>query len=107
MVPFPCLLDGVSALIIDTKGASRSFERIGFAFRIPGSLLDGAVKSIRNANGLRYQYAAPRISDGKRERLTPGNYFALYLCHPDSGAPLANTKQVLVSLILMDDFSYR
>ena len=36
MVPFPCLLDGISALIIGQKGASRSFERIGFSFRITG-----------------------------------------------------------------------
>ena len=106
MAPFPCLLDGVSALIIDTKGASRSFERIGFSFRIPGTLLSDGVTSIRNADGLKYQYAEPRL-DGKRVRLNPGNYFALYLHQPDSSAPLANTKQVLVSLILIDDFSFR
>ena len=107
MVPFPCLLDGVSALIIDTKGASQSFERIGFAFRIPGSFLSGSIESISNANGLKYQYAKPRLYTGKREILTPGNYFALYLLNGDTGTPLANTKQVLISLILMDDFSYR
>ena len=28
MAPFPCLLDGVSVLIID-KGAARNYEKIG------------------------------------------------------------------------------
>ena len=30
MAPFPCLLEGISTLIIEQKGASRTYERIGF-----------------------------------------------------------------------------
>ena len=102
MAPFPCLIEGVSALIIELKGASRTYERIGFGFRIPGSLLtDTPFTSVRNANGLKYQYAAPQGSNGARIRLDSGQYFALSLSrpsHPES--PLVNTKRVLVSLIL-------
>ena len=109
MAPFPCLIEGVSALIIELKGASRTYERIGFGFRIPGSLLtDTPFTSIRNADGLKYQYAAPQGSNGARIRLDSGQYFALSLSrpsHPESS--LVNTKRVLVSLILMDDFSFR
>ena len=109
MAPFPCLIEGVSALIIELKGASRTYERIGFGFRIPGSLLtDVPFKSVRNADGLKYQYAAPQSSNGARIRLDSGQYFALSLSrpgHPES--PLVNTKRVLVSLILIDDFSFR
>ena len=108
MAPFPCLLDGVSVLIID-KGASRTFERIGIAFRIPGSFLtEQPFKSIRNANGLKYEYAEPRTHEGKREKLEAGDYFAVNLSQPSHpNLPLTNTKQVLVSLILIDDFSFR
>ena len=109
MAPFPCLIEGVAALIIELKGASRTYERIGFGFRIPGSLLtDVPFTSVRNADGLQYQYAAPQDSKGRGLRLNPGQYFALSLSkpsHPES--PLVNTKRVLVSLILMDDFSFR
>ena len=109
MAPFPCLIEGVSALIIELKSASRTYERIGFGFRIPGSLLtDVPFTSVRNANGLKYQYAAPQSSNGARIRLDSGQYFALSLSrpsHPES--PLVNTKRVLVSLILIDDFSFR
>ena len=109
MAPFPCLIEGVAALIIELKGASRTYERIGFGFRIPGSLLtDVPFTSVRNADGLQYQYAAPQDSKGRGLRLDPGQYFALSLSkpsHPES--PLVNTKRVLVSLILMDDFSFR
>ena len=109
MAPFPCLIEGVSALIIELKGASRTYERIGFGFRIPGSLLtDVPFTSVRNADGLKYQYAAPQSSNGARIRLDLGQYFALSLSrpsHPES--PLVNTKRVLVSLILIDDFSFR
>ena len=117
MVPFPCLLDGVSVLIIEKRGASLTFKRIGIAFRIPGSFFtDGAFKSIRNARGLKYQYAEPRNDEGERERLKPGDYFAVHLCQPDGNLlppppppppPLTNTKQVLVILILIVDFSFR
>ena len=109
MAPFPCLIEGVSALIIELKGASRTYERIGFGFRIPGSLLsDVPFTSVRNADGLKYQYAAPQDSKGARIRLDSGQYFALSLSrpgHPES--QLVNTKRVLVSLILIDDFSFR
>ena len=109
MAPFPCLIEGVSALIIELKGASRTYERIGFGFRIPGSLLtDVPFKSVRNAEGLQYQYAAPQDSKGRRIRLDSGQYFALSLSRPSNAeSPLVNTKRVLVSLILMDDFSFR
>ena len=108
MVPFPCLLDGISALIID-KGASLTFERIGFAFRIPGTLLTNLpFKSIRNADGLKYQYAEPRTHEGKRQKLDAGQYFVVNLSHPSNpNINLSNTKHVLVSLILIDDFSFR
>ena len=109
MAPFPCLIEGVSALIIELKGASRTYERIGFGFRIPGSFLTNTpFTSVRNADGLKYQYAAPQGSNGARIRLDSGQYFALSLSkpsHPES--PLVNTKRVLVSLILIDDFSFR
>ena len=108
MAPFPCLIEGVSALIIEVKAASRTYERIGFGFRIPGSLLtDTPFTSVRNANGLKYQYAAPG-SKGSRIRLDSGQYFALSLSQPGRAeSSLINTKRVLVSLILMDDFSFR
>ena len=109
MAPFPCLIEGVSALIIELKGASRTYERIGFGFRIPGSLLtDTPFTSVRNADGLKYQYAAPRGSNGARIRLDSGQYFALTLSQPGRAfSSLVNTKRVLVSLILIDDFSFR
>ena len=108
MAPFPCLLDSISALIVAKKGAARSYERIGFAFRITGSLLtNNPFKSIRNADGLKYQFAAPRNSKGKRERIDAGQYFTVNLSHPDdSDVNLSNTKTVLVSLILIDDYSF-
>ena len=109
MAPFPCLIEGVSALIIEVKGSSRTYERIGFGFRIPGSLLtDTPFTSVRNANGLKYQYAAPQSSNGARIRLDSGQYFALTLSQPGRAfSSLVNTKRVLVSLILIDDFSFR
>ena len=109
MAPFHCLIEGVSALIIGLKGSSRTYERIGFAFRLTGSLLtDIPFKSVRNADGLQYQYAAPQDSNGRRIRLDPGQYFVLNLSQPSHpNSPLVNTKHVLVSLILMDDFSFR
>ena len=109
MAPFPCLIEGVSALIIELKGASRTYERIGFGFRIPGSLLTNTpFTSVRNADGLQYQYAAPQGSNGARIRLDSGQYFALSLSQPSRAeSQLVNTKRVLVSLILIDDFSFR
>ena len=108
MVPFPCLLDGISALITDT-GGSQNYERIGFAFRIFGSFCaNSPFQSIRNANGLKYQFAAPRNSNGKREKLDAGESFTVNLSQPSNpNIKLNNTKHVLVSLILIDDFSFR
>ena len=109
MAPFPCLLDGISALIIEQKGASRTYERIGFNFTLPSGFRDGIpFTSVRNASGLKYQYAEPRYGGGERKKIDPGDYFAVYLSqhdHPDRG--LSNTKRVLVSLILIDDFSFK
>ena len=109
MAPFPCLLDGISALIIEQKGASRTNERIGFNFTLPGGLSDGVpFTSIRNASGLKYQYAEPLWGTGERKKIDPGDYFGVYLSqhdHPKIG--LSNTKRVLVSLILIDDFSFK
>ena len=108
MAPFPCLLDGISALIIEQKGASRTYERIGFNFTLPRGLgSDRPFTSVRNASGLKYQYAEPRYGGG-RKKIDPGDYFAVYLSqhdHLDRG--LSNTKRVLVSLILIDDFSFK
>ena len=108
MAPFPCLVEGVAALIIENKGASRTYERIGFAFRILGSFLTHApFKSVRNANGLKYQYAELH-GPGDGPKFDPGNYLALNLSHPDHPETnLSNTKHVLVSLILIDDYSFR
>ena len=109
MAPFPCLLDGISALIIENKGASRTYERIGFNFTLPGDLRDGVpFKSVRNASGLKYQYAEPRWGSGERKKIDPGDYFGVYLSqHDHTNIGLSNTKRVLVSLILIDDFSFK
>ena len=105
MAPFPCIIEGVAALIIELKGASRTYERIGFALRLPGTLTTNTpFKSTRNADGLQYQYV--ELGDGYK--LNPGNYFAVYLTNPDRPkSPPVNIKRVLVSLILKDDFSFR
>ena len=107
MAPFPCIIEGVAALIIELKGASRTYERIGFAFRLPGSLItDVPLKSTRNADGLKYQYV--ELGEDYGYKLNPGNYFAVYLTNPDRPeSPPVNIKHVLVSLILKDDFSFR
>ena len=108
MAPFPCLLEGISTLIIEQKGASRTYERIGFNFTLPSGLQsDFPFTSVRNADGLKYQYAEPRYLD-ERKQINPGDYFGVYLSqhdHRDRG--LSNTKRVLVSLILIDDFSFK
>ena len=108
MSPFPCLIEGVSALIIEEKIPSQPYDRIGFVFRIPGTLLDEApFKSVRNADGLGYQYAEASLG-GDFLRLDPGQYFMVYLSHHDNpNINLSNTKHALVSLILIDDFSFR
>ena len=109
MAPFPCLLDGISTLIIEQKGSSRTFERIGFNFTLPYSFRSAPFTSIRNADGLKYQYAEPRWgNDDERKKIGPGDYFAVYLSqHDHSDRGLSNTKRVLVSLILIDDFSFK
>ena len=113
MAPFPCIIDGVSVLILD-KGGSKNFERVGFQFHVsplstrPLQRLTKTVfKSIRNANGLQYQYAEP-IYLNKKNKFNPGQYLELYLCKPDDAfqANLDNTKTALVSLILIDDYSF-
>ena len=108
MSPFPCLIEGVSALIKEEKVPSQPYEKIGFVFRIPGTLLDeAAFKSVRNANGSRYQYVEAR-NGSDFIRLDPGQYFMVYLSNSDNPmVSLSNTKHVLVSLILIDDFSFR
>ena len=108
MSPFPCLIEGVSALIIEEKIPSQPYDRIGFAFRIPGTLLtESPFKSERNADGLKYQYVEASIG-GDFLRLDPGQYFMVNLSHPDNpNINLSNSKHVLVSLILIDDFSFR
>ena len=112
MAPFPCILDGVSVLILE-KGDSKNFERIGFRIIIrplSGSLLNlenKAIKSIRNANGLEYQYAEPFFLN-KKIKFNPGQVLKMILCQPDDPLHrgLANTKSALVSLILIDDYSF-
>ena len=108
MAPFPCLLDGISTLIIEQKGASRTYERIGFNFTLPRGFDSGSpFTSVRNASGLKYQYAEPRYG-GERKQINPGDYFAVYLSQHDHGdRGLSNTKRILVSLILIDDFSFK
>ena len=107
MAPFPCIIEGVAALIIELRGASQTYERIGFSFRLPGSLItEVPLKSTRKANGLKYQYV--ELGEDYGYRLDPGNYFAVYLTNPDRPkSPPVNIKRVLVSLILIDDFSFR
>ena len=108
MSPFPCLIEGVSALIIEEKVPSQPYDRIGFVFRKPGTLLaEAPFISVRNANGLRYQYTEASIG-GDFIRLDPGQYIMVYLSHHDEpNIPPPNSKHVLVSLILIDDFSFR
>ena len=111
MAPFPCILDGVSVVIVD-KGSSRNYERIGFSFdkspRPTGDFSGYTIfKSVRNAHGLKYQYAEPRIN-GKSLKLGAGDMLALNLVQGDSDISqnLSPTKHALVSLILIDDYSF-
>ena len=113
MAPFLCILDGVSVKILD-KGDSKNCERIGFRFFIyPLStrplqqLSYKTFKSIRNANGLEYQYVEPVLIN-KKIKFNPGQHLELNLCQPDDPlqSALANTKSALVSLILIDDYSF-
>ena len=64
-------------------------------------------KSIRNANGLEYQYAELGIGN-KKIKFNPGQDLKVLLCQPDDPfhSELANTKSALVSLILIDDYSF-
>ena len=111
MAPFPCILDGVSVLILD-KGGSKNFERIGFLihlqpFKFHANLFNITFKSIRNANGLQYQYAEP-VFNNKKIKFNPGQTIEVFLGQPDNGLQpvLANTKSALASLILIDDYSF-
>ena len=113
MAPFPCILDGVSVKILD-KGDSKNFDKIGVRFVIRprpdapfASLENIAFKSIRNANGLEYQYVEP-VLHNKKIKFNPGHDLRLLLCQPDDPfhSELANTKSALVSLILIDDYSF-
>ena len=104
MTPFPCLLGGISALITEKKDNSKAYDRIGFNFNggLHGLLSDGPFQSVRNAGGLKYQYAEPH---GGNEKLNLDDDFSVYLSGASSAsAGLSNTKRALVSLILIDDY---
>ena len=110
MTPFPCILDGVSVLIIDN---AQNYERVGFRFEIEPSsssaLSNTTFKSIRNANGLKYQYAEPVLSGGSRRiNINAGQYIRVISNKPDDRlfGNLTTTKHALVCLILLDDFSF-
>ena len=114
MAPFNCIIDAVSILILD-KGSAQNYEKIGFRFRKTDdtySLYDKVFKSTRSTYDFQYQYVEPRLSGNRSIKINQGEYFTLDLAGEDSGQPLAthllpNTKHVLVSLILIDDFSFR
>ena len=60
MPPFPCLLGGISTLIIEKRGDSRAYEKIGFNFTFSYGLHGNApFPSVRNTGGFKYQYAEP------------------------------------------------
>ena len=107
MSPFPCILDGVSIYILD-KGSSRNYERVGFRFVINDSTVY-TFRSVRNANGLRYQYGGPGYNYKPNPiRFDPGDSLSLYLVQFDSlSQKQTNMKQAMVSLILIDDYTYR
>ena len=104
--PFPCLLGGVSTLTIEKKGTSRAYERIGFNFTFSYGLHGNVpFSSLRNTGGFKYQYAEPF---GGTKQLDLDEEFAVYLSSINRrDEDLSNTKKVLVSLILIDDYSFR
>ena len=81
MSPFPCLLGGISALIIEKKDNSKDYDRIGFNIYggLHGLLSDGPFQSVRNAGGLgsKYQYAEPHGGNEKLSDLDED--FTVYL----------------------------
>ena len=89
MTPFPCLLGGISALITEKKDNSKAYDRIGFNFTVVYMVYwsDGPFQSVRNAGGLKYQYAEPH---GGNEKLDLDDDFAVYL----SGASSANSRSI-------------
>ena len=112
MAPFSCILDGAFILILD-KGSSYNYEKIGFMFRKSYdsySLFNKVFKSIRNTNDLEYQYVEPRLSGNRSIKINQGEYFTLNLVKVNDepfNHPPNYIKHALVSLILIDDFSYR
>ena len=107
MLPFPCILDGASVFILD-KGVSRNYEKIGFRFVI-NNVDIYTFKSERNANGLRYQYAGPGFNYKPRPiRLDAGDTISLYIVQFNNlNQKQTNMKHAIVSLILIDDYTYR
>ena len=107
MSPFPCILDGASVFILD-KGVSRNYEKIGFRFVINLSDIY-TFKSERNANDLRYQYAGPGFNyRPKPVRLDAGDTISLYIVQFNNlNQKQTNMKHAIVSLILIDDYTYR
>ena len=111
MAPFNCILDGASILILD-KGSSQNYEKIGFMFRKTYdtySLNSKVFKSIRNTNDFQYQYVEPRLSGNRSIKINQGEYFTLHLVKVNDepfNHPPDYIKHALVSLILIDDFSY-
>ena len=107
MSPFPCVLDGASVFILD-KGVSRNYEKIGFRFVINVSDTY-TFKSDRDANGLRYQYAGPGFNyRPKPIRLDAGDTISLYIVQFNNlNQKQTNMKHAIVSLILIDDYTYR
>ena len=107
MSPFPCILDGASVFILD-KGVSRNYEKIGFRFVINDSDTY-TFKSDRDANGLRYQYAGPGFNyRPKPIRLDAGDTISLYIVQFNNlNQKQTNMKHAIVSLILIDDYTYR
>ena len=106
MMPFPCIIDSISALIVD-KGGSQNYERIGFMFRKSNdtySLYNKVFKSIRNVNDFQYQYAEPRLSGNRSIKINPGKNFELNLVRVNNepfNNPPNYIKHALVSLILI------
>ena len=112
MAPFNCIIDAVSILILD-KGSAQNYEKIGFRFRKTDdtySLYSKIFKSTRSTYDFQYQYVEPRLSGNRSIKINQGEYFTLDLTRevvdPLETHHLPNTKHVLVSLILIDDYSF-
>ena len=110
MAPFNCIIDAVSILIID-KGSAQNYEKIGFRFRKTYDTypLAGKIfKSTRSTNDFEYQYVEPRLSGNRSIKINQGEYFSLDLVLADDplNHPPQFTEHALVSLILIDDYSF-